>query len=235
MAIIPFTSISEDQVNVPNRDHFIKLTEPGDHYMRPQNVNTLKIKMVSPADLGMRASIVKKPSSNRDHVWNYLLENGYSDEQAAGIMGNLRQEHGFQTSGDGLAQWTGGRRAKLRSMKNPYSLSTQLNFLVNVELKGSYSYVDKAMRAATSVEEATRIFCNQYERPGIPVMNKRIAYAHEVYAIYHRDKSELKKVAVVTGSVGGVSDVSDKKKSAKGSVKSDEKKSADGDSGKSAK
>jgi hypothetical protein len=203
MAFSPFTSISEDNVNVPNRDHFIKWTEPGDHYIRPQNVNTLKSRAVSAEELGIPVSIVENPSSNRDRVWNYLIQSGFTDEQTAGIMGNLRQEHGFQTSGDGLAQWIGGRRAKLMKMKDPYSLSTQLDFLVKVELGGGYSHVKKLLKKCKGIDEATKVFCNKYERPGIPAMNKRLAYAHEIYNIYHKDEFDLDPIVVLEGSADG--------------------------------
>jgi hypothetical protein len=204
LALAPFPVISEDGVRVPDREHFVKWSEPGDSYMQVQQVNTLRARTVSAEELGIPASYVEKPSSNRDRVWNYLIENGFTDEQAAGIMGNLRQEHGFQTSGDGLAQWMGGRKAKLMRMKKPYSLSTQLNFLVKVELAGSYSHVDKLLKKCKTVEEATVVFCDRYERPGIPAMGKRLAYARDVYAVYHRDASELAPVVVVEGSVDGL-------------------------------
>jgi hypothetical protein len=204
LTFAPFTVISEDGVNVPDRDHFIKWTEPGDSYIKAQKVNTLKSKRVSAEELGIPASLIESPSSNRDYVWNYLIENGFTDEQAAGIMGNLRQEHGFQTSGDGLAQWMGGRKARLMRMKNPYSLSTQLNFLVKVELAGNYSHVKRLLKNSDTVAEATTIFCNRYERPGIPAMSKRLAYARQVYEIYHKEKSDLPPVIVVEGSPNGL-------------------------------
>jgi hypothetical protein len=204
LALAPFIAISEDGVHVPNRDHFIKWTEPGDYYIAPQQVNTLQATTVSAEELGIPVSFVEDPSSNRDHVWNYLIESGYTDAQTAGIMGNLRQEHGFQTSGDGLAQWMGSRRAKLMRMEDPYSLYTQLEFLVNVELAGSYSHVDRLLKNCNTIEEATTVFCNRYERPGIPAMSKRISYAREVYAIYHKDESELPPVVIIEGSADGM-------------------------------
>jgi hypothetical protein len=204
LALAPFIAISEDSVNVPNRDHFIKWSEPGDAYIRPQAINTLQSKTVSAEELGIPVSIVEHPSSNRDHVWNYLINSGFTDEQTAGIMGNLRQEHGFQTSGDGLAQWMGGRKAKLMRMKKPHSLSTQLDFLVKVELAGSYSHVKKLLKKCDTVVEATTVFCNRYERPGIPAMSRRISYAREIYAIYHKDKSDIPPIIVVEGSADGV-------------------------------
>jgi hypothetical protein len=204
IALLPFTVISEDTVNVPDRSQFVTKTKPGDAYMKPQTINSLRSKLVSPADMGVPVSLIEKPSSNRDKIWNYLLNAGFSDAQAAGIMGNLKQEHGFQTSGNGLAQWMGGRHARLMGMKNPYSLKTQLDFLVKVELGGSYSHVAAQLKKCKSVDEATILFCNKYERPGIPAMGKRIAFAHETYNAYHKDKSSIKPILVVEGKVRGV-------------------------------
>jgi len=53
-------------------------------------------------------------------------------------MGNLMQEHHFNTDGDGLAQWTGGRKANLLSRPEPYNIYTQLDFLM-WELNGGYA------------------------------------------------------------------------------------------------
>lgn len=60
-------------------------------------------------------------SSNQEKVWGFLKASGLSDEQAAGVMGNIRQESGFSPNVQnttakfpsgawGLAQWTDGRR-----------------------------------------------------------------------------------------------------------------------------
>ncbi|MDR0519399.1 MAG: phage tail-type lysozyme domain-containing protein [Clostridiales Family XIII bacterium] len=185
LALVPFNVISEDSVNVPNSKYIIKSTEQGDSYLRPQPVTAAKAELDRAA--AIKARLVENPKSNRDNIWNYLVKAGFTDEQTAGIMGNLRQEHGYETSGDGLAQWQGGRRAKLMSMKNPHSLKTQLDFMVKVELGGGYSGVKKLLKKCKTVEDAAVVFCNKYERPGIPAMNKRIAYAREAYALYHKD------------------------------------------------
>ncbi|MDR0596222.1 MAG: phage tail-type lysozyme domain-containing protein [Clostridiales Family XIII bacterium] len=186
VALMPFTVISEDSVYVPDEASIIKPVAVGDYYLKPQPMNNLKPQSEPTPDEALQARLVKKPSSNRDHIWNYLVKAGFSDEQTAGIMGNIKQEHGYETSGDGLAQWQGNRRAKLLSMKNPHSLQTQLDFLVKVELDGSYSGIKKALLECKTIDEATILFCNRYERPGIPAMSKRIAFAHEAYEIYHK-------------------------------------------------
>lgn len=88
-------------------------------------------------------------------------------------MGNLQQEHGFQTSGDGLAQWNGGRKARLMAMPNPYSLETQLNFLVMEMSESSLNLPD-------DVVGATQVFQNQFERCGQCNEIARINYAYAI-------------------------------------------------------
>jgi hypothetical protein len=203
--LIPAVSISEDSVHVPNRDYFTKWTEPGDRYMAGQHSNTLIAKAVNPVDLGIPISLVEDPDSNRDFVWNYLLDYGFTEEQAAGVMGNLRQEHGYQTSGAGLAQWMGGRKARLMRMSSPYSLKTQLDFMVKVELEGNYAHVLNSLKKCETIESATLVFMRQYERPGIPATRKRIAYAYEAYNAYHKTEDEVEPIIVIEGSIPGQS------------------------------
>jgi hypothetical protein len=131
-------------------------------------------------------SYIDNPKSNEQIVWNYLLDQGFSDVAAAGIMGNLQQEHRFRTDGDGLAQWTGGRRKALQSRANSGTLSVQLDFMMH-ELNGGYLLTRNRLYSSTSVEQATLIFMNGYERPGIPAASKRISYAYEIYNKYHRE------------------------------------------------
>lgn len=60
-------------------------------------------------------------------VWNFMLENGYTEEQAAGVMGNIKRESQFNpflaegvtstpntSRGWGLVQWTGVRHVQIR-------------------------------------------------------------------------------------------------------------------------
>ena len=121
------------------------------------------------------------PSQNELITWDYLIAQGFSREQTAGIMGNLQQEHGFNTSGDGLAQWTGSRKAALLSRDDPYNIYTQLDFLM-YELNGGYRSVQAAIKASSTVEDATIIFQNKFERCGICVEDRRIQFAYNILA-----------------------------------------------------
>ncbi|MCL2085889.1 phage tail tip lysozyme, partial [Candidatus Saccharibacteria bacterium] len=99
----------------------------------------------------------------------------------------LQQEHRFRTAdvpgGLGIAQWMGGRRAGLLGMENPFWISTQLEFVM-IELNGAYWRVRDALLAVETVEDATRIFQNQYEKCGICKEEQRIVFAWELYHKY---------------------------------------------------
>jgi hypothetical protein len=114
--------------------------------------------------------------NNEQLVWAYLIQR-YTRNQTAGIMGNLQQEHNFQTSGDGLAQWNGGRKARLLAMPNPYSLETQLSFL-DIELRES------GLVLPDDVVGATVVFQNQFERCGVCNEPARINYAYAILGRY---------------------------------------------------
>ena len=124
---------------------------------------------------------------NEAITWDFLKSQGFSDVQVAGIMGNLMQEHRFQTSdaagGLGIAQWTGGRRNNLLAQPDPYSIDTQLQYLMT-ELNGGYSSAKNSIMNSTSIESATRAFQNQFERCGICREETRINYAYDIFNRY---------------------------------------------------
>jgi hypothetical protein len=123
---------------------------------------------------------------NETVIWNFLINKGFTRNQAAGIMGNLQQEHNFQTSdsdgGLGIAQWIGGRRARLVAQGDHTNINVQLNFLVD-ELDGVEAEAGVAIRAAVSVEGSVLAFQNKFERCGNCMQHKRVIYA---YAILNR-------------------------------------------------
>lgn len=133
------------------------------------------------------AGAATSASENEAIAWSFLTANGFSATQTAGIMGNLMQEHHFQTSdtagGLGIAQWTSGRRNSLLARENPYDIYTQLQFLLD-ELNTGYRAAKNAILSSTSVDEAARAFQNQFERCGICREELRINYAYDIYGRY---------------------------------------------------
>ena len=76
-------------------------------------------------------------------VWSRLRGAGYTEEQVAGAMGNIKHESGFDPSvieggsgiGFGLCQWSYGRRSKLESYaksigKKASDIDVQIEFLI---------------------------------------------------------------------------------------------------------
>lgn len=119
------------------------------------------------------------PSENENIAWSFFISQGFSRVQTAGIMGNLMQEHRFRTDGDGLAQWTDGRKADLYSRVAPNNIYTQLDFLME-ELNGKYAYVRDAIKSTNSLTESVQIFQNKFERCGICREDLRINYAKNI-------------------------------------------------------
>lgn len=125
------------------------------------------------------------PTENENVAWAFFLGQGFSKIQTAGIMGNLMQEHHFNTSdvagGLGIVQWTGGRRTNLineypDSYTNIYS---QLNYLME-ELNGGYSGVRDAIMATNNLETAVQIFQDQFERCGVCMESNRVSFAQTI-------------------------------------------------------
>lgn len=117
---------------------------------------------------------------------------GLASHQAAGVVGNLDHETGGfkfmqeikpvvpgSRGGYGFAQWTGSRRRDFEAWAAARGLelssyAANYGFLKH-ELTNTYEKrVIPKLRAARTVEEATRIFSETFLRPGIPHMASRI-------------------------------------------------------------
>lgn len=109
-------------------------------------------------------------------VINYLMQKGWSREQATGIAANLYAESKFDPSapGDGgkaygIAQWHPDRQAQFRAFKGRdirgSSLEDQLDF-VDYELRnGNERAAGSALMGASTSGQAASIVSRKYERP----------------------------------------------------------------------
>lgn len=119
-------------------------------------------------------------------IWNWLKAKGYSDAAAAGVMGNAYAESELNPSllqkpvpyAAGLFQWESYKFKSERwldlqnyctSKGKPWTdVTCQLEFM-DMELQqilGKKGYA--AFKLSTSPEGAARVFCEKFERPGIP-------------------------------------------------------------------
>ncbi|MFQ6226845.1 phage tail tip lysozyme [Nocardia sp. NPDC002869] len=126
-----------------------------------------------------------------DEMYKYLLEKGFTPAQAAGILGNLQVESGFDTgaynSGEGaigLAQWLGGRRANLEAFaaaqgKPVTDWKTQIDFMVH-ELDHGESGAMSRLKGTTTAGDAAAVFDQYYERSSGEARGQRIANAQSI-------------------------------------------------------
>lgn len=121
-------------------------------------------------------------------------------EQAAGLIGNLGHEsagflhlqeigrrHG--RGGAGIAMWTGPRRHSFEAWcaqhgVSPASDAGNYGYLLH-ELKGAYASSVTALQRCATLDQATRSFCNTFERPSVPAMFSRLGYARRALAVLH--------------------------------------------------
>ena len=133
-------------------------------------------------------------------AYNYYRQRGLSHQAAAGIAGNLMQESGGAADvlggtrrGDAgasafAAQWQGPRLKNLMSFvksrgRDHPTLQDQFDFVLE-EMNPESPYVDDqaakmfpSLQAAKTVEEATSLFRQHFERPSADDLGSRTKYA----------------------------------------------------------
>lgn len=118
-----------------------------------------------------------------------LIARGVPEHAAVALAGNMAVESGFDPGineinplvegsrgGFGLIQWTGPRRRALEQYAggNVADLDTQLDFLVH-ELNTSERRARDRIYGAENPLAAARSVSNDFLRPGIPHLDRRIA------------------------------------------------------------
>jgi len=119
---------------------------------------------------------------------------GLTQKQAAGVIGSLEGESPDLNTGRvdhkhehdlGFVNWIGKRRKELEHFasaqgKDPTDFKTQVSFMEK-ELQGSEHKALDRLKRTTTEGSAAESFTNNYERPGIPHMRKRIHNAEIAY------------------------------------------------------
>lgn len=133
--------------------------------------------------------------SNAMYAMRYLIGNGFTKEQAAGIVGNLMQESGGGTfdlginatdgTAQGIAQWQGSRLENLRNFQRDRfngedTLDSQLAFLV-YEMQDSEKGAYNQIKGTNNARDAAYATDKYYERSAGTERGKRMDYAQEAY------------------------------------------------------
>lgn len=132
-------------------------------------------------------------NARKQYIANELKKNGFTDEQTAGIIGNLLQENSTldpkvvnKIGATGIAQWKGSRKEDFKRLFGKEigdgSFEEQVKFLI-WELNNSEKRAGDLVRRTRSVPDAAVVFGKHYERMGKNEAryDKRIAYAEQAY------------------------------------------------------
>lgn len=128
-------------------------------------------------------------------VWDILLANGFTEESAAGVLGNLQQESNIDPTtmqnggpGMGLAQWTfSDRWQNAIAFANTHgwdvwSVKAQVEFMLHEMRAGWFDLA--SFRKMTDIAEATVFFHDVFERSADSsgfVNTIRVGYAQSWY------------------------------------------------------
>lgn len=165
-------------------EEFITISVLENQISRPISLNVDRSRINATRDI----------KTNADRIYVYLEEKGMSKIQICAILGNLHQESGLNPEisesngiGYGLAQWSFERKINLLSRyDNPANIYNQLDYLWYelTELKMWTSNYEEIFYNTTSIKEATIAFCNGFERPGLPMLDRRISYSEYYFNLY---------------------------------------------------
>ena len=156
-------------------------------------------------------------------IWHFLKKMGYDDNAAAGIMGNIQAESGYNPggveadggygtggggamtpgTGFGLCQWTIASRqqhladAAAAIGKSVYDVESQLSCLRS-ELESDYTNCLPAGLNGMSIEDATKFFMDHFEGPNESeelnhLIKRRIPEAHNAFDTFAGKDDDDKK------------------------------------------
>lgn len=129
---------------------------------------------------------------NIARIWVFLKDGlGLTSVQAAGFMGNIYQESSFHPEIEnakgnyGLVQWDASRQEGLEKLVSQMELTKEdinAQFAwIREELNGDFKSCYTALKAATTITEATTILFNQYEKAQDSTLSERITKAQAIY------------------------------------------------------
>jgi murein DD-endopeptidase MepM/ murein hydrolase activator NlpD/lysophospholipase L1-like esterase len=167
--------------------------------------------------------------NNAEKIFNYLVGKGLTAVQAAGIMGNLRQESSYNPSVDqngdepgggyGIAQWTAGRRDALEAAAKKQgvpvdNLAFQLEYLYKESNRRTMrDFPDRieweGLKEVAKLSDAVIYWEYNFERAGTPMLGARLQYAKEALAKYANGNPSTSLSGNTVGCSSNLSDVGD--------------------------
>lgn len=186
-----YEAVQQQQDDVTEQEEELRLEEDYEEDIAQQILDYYGEQAYSNYTKSTRIEDVAVPALGEDY-YSYLVNSGEDKKVAAAVLGNAFTESGFNHqaihdsgTGYGLFGHRLDRRDKLKQyIKNSAKAEplAQLDYTMK-ELKKDYPNTYRKMLAAPSVEEATSIFTDEFERPNKAYANKarRIGAAKKLY------------------------------------------------------
>lgn len=184
---------------------------------------------------GSGSATILEGNDNVEKVWNYLVgQMGYSPKQAAGVMGNIQRESGFDpqiiqgggttknprgiTAGWGLIQWTPADPKVFNSARDAgatgpiYELGTQLDIL-KAHMDGRVpittgQFSVEEFKQIDDIRAAVEYFEKHIEGAGVKAIEERVGFANAIYEKYSGETVPTSGASSSTPS-GGCTDGSE--------------------------
>lgn len=166
---------------------------------------------------GGKFSSKTEKEKNAYYLFRELKKDGFTSQSSAGVLGNISIESSFDPmivqgggkeaspvsgKGYGICQWTDPGRQK-RLIKHagnlnlsPGTIEAQTSFLLDemntgFSKKPGYAYTKSSFKMLKNIDMATKAFCFQFERPGVPHIEKRISEAIAWHKKFRKMGGEL--------------------------------------------
>lgn len=205
-----------DNGYIRRSDQFVHLTTAGIAAMTALITNTIDIGGNAESCACSSASLAG--SENAEKIWNFLISKGLSPAHAAGIMGNLQAESGFNprrvqgtrtpqgdsdtikidgVTGYGLAQWTSiGRQRNLDKFAGDRGVSVgdlalQLSFLYYESNEGTLRGAWDQLKQQTTLRTAVLSWHATYEKSGDNAarLERRVKFGIDILARFGSNTS----------------------------------------------
>lgn len=200
--------VEDNDKIIENSENQTSINNSSDTVAETQSVVAVtSTETVVSASISVEPAVVDLPADEYPEaklIWDTIKSWGWSDNAAAGILGNMMTEVGGNTlkglsnwaadgCGYGLIQWTSGRKATLKSLYGSQpNIVQQLEYMKN-ELLGAngirqqvtQSQLDSILNA-DSPEDAAYNFASYYERCASSHRAKRRALARIAYTYFAR-------------------------------------------------
>jgi hypothetical protein len=176
----------------------------------------------APEEDGSTTSRIASNTAHARAAFQYIVQSGWDEVHAAAIVGNLQVEshddidptvnqegggpgRGIAQWGAGSDRWTALQAYARQSHLDASSFDAQLHFVVH-ELQSNGSFCHTSLfRQQTSVDDATRVFMQWYERPAARYqhLDWRLTRARAALANYGTHEAPSSAAPPPSGSGGG--------------------------------